>query len=91
MTTVVITARVDDSAKWEQGFQTHKELFGEYTATAISYKTTNENEVAILWQVDDVDKFLALIDTPATAEAMSFDGVQTDTVSIFVLDKELDL
>jgi hypothetical protein len=31
------------------------------------------------------------LDSPATAEAMAFDGVKRDTFKIFVLDKEFDL
>ncbi len=91
MARIVVTAQIEDSANWEEGFRTHGELFNAYTATAIHYTATAENEVAIYWEVDDLDKFLALVDSPETVEAMELDGVKRETVKIFVLDKEFDL
>lgn len=91
MARIIITAKVDDSNQWEQSFRTHTGLFHDYTATAIHFATTDENEVAIYWEVDDPDKFLALVDSPETAEAMQLDGVDKDSVKISVLDKEVKL
>jgi hypothetical protein len=91
MPRVIITAQVEDSADWEKGFRTHGELFNDYTATAIDFTVTDENEVAILWELDDVEKFLALVDSPETIEAMVSDGVKRETVKLFVLDKLFDL
>ena len=88
---IVITAQVADSTKWEQGFRTHGALFRDYTARAIHFTATRDNEVAILWEVDDVRKFMDLVDSPATANAMEFDGVKRDTVKIFVLDKDMNV
>ena len=86
MARIIVTAEVEDSANWEQGFRTHGDLFQEYTATSIEFKNEN-NEVAILWEVDDPNKMLSLMDEPATAEAMAMDGVKRDTVKVYVLDK----
>ena len=91
MADVIITAQVKDAAKWEEGFRTHGGLFTEYTATAIHFGTTDENEVAIHWAVDDVDKFLGLLDSEETKQAMVADGVNQETVKVFVLDKDLAL
>jgi hypothetical protein len=91
MPRVIITAQVEDSADWEKGFRTHGALFNDYTATAINFTVTDENEVAILWELDDVEKFLALVDSPETIEAMVSDGVKRETVKLFVLDKLFDL
>lgn len=90
MARVIVTAQVEDSTAWEKGFRTHGELFKEYTATAIHFAATEDNEVAIVWKLDDLDKFLGLVESPATVEAMEFDGVKRDTVKIFVLDKDFD-
>jgi len=49
------------------------------------------NEVAILWEVANLDRFLELLDVPETAEAMAQDGVKRDTVKVYVLDKEFKL
>ena len=37
---------------------------------------------------DDVNKWLEILESPATEEAMNYDGVKRDTVKVFVLDKE---
>ena len=88
---IIITAQVEDSANWETGFRSHGELFNDYTATAINFTATDDNEVAILWEVVNPDKFLELLDAPETAKAMAQDGVKRETVKVYVLDKEFDL
>ena len=52
---------------------------------------TDDNEVAILWEVVNLDRFLELLDAPETAAAMAQDGVIQDTVKVYVLDKEFKL
>ncbi|MGI9204159.1 MAG: hypothetical protein ACR2Q3_09120 [Woeseiaceae bacterium] len=91
MPRIIITADVEDSANWEKGFRTHGSLFKDYTATAIHFTTTADNEAAILWEVADVGKFMEHLDAPETAEAMAVDGVKRESVKVYVLDKEFDL
>jgi hypothetical protein len=91
MPTIVITAQVEDSAKWETGFRTHGALFKKYTATALNFTATDANEVAIHLEVKDLDKFLELIESPETVKAMSADGVKRETVKVFVLNRQFDL
>jgi len=91
MTRVIITAQVEDSANWENGFRTHGGLFKDMTVTAMHFTATDENEVAIHFEVDNADKYFELMEAPVTAEAMAFDGVKRETVKIFVLDKVFDL
>jgi hypothetical protein len=89
MPKVVITAQVEDSDKWEKGFRTHGALFRSQTVTTpISFATIAGNQVAVCAEPDDLDTFMKGMDSPATAEAMAFDGVKRETVKIFVLDKE---
>ena len=90
MAKLIFTSEVEDSAKWLAGFVTHGDLFREMTITRIDYTATDENEAAICFEVEDVDKYFEILDSPATAEAMSFDGVKRETVKVFVLDKEFD-
>jgi len=85
----IVTAQVEDSANWEIGFRSHAGIFNEYTATAIHFAATDDNEVAILWEVANLDKFLEQLGTPETAEAMAQDGVNHKSVKIYVLDKEI--
>lgn len=91
MTKAIVTAQVEDSARWENDFRTHVGLFRSYTATAIQFSTTDDNEVAILWEVTDLDKFLEQLGSPETADAMAQDGVNQESVKVYVLDKEINL
>ena len=88
MTRAIVTAQIEDSANWENGFRSHAGLFRAYTATAIHFSTTDNNEVAILWEVTNLDKFIEQLDSPETAEAMAQDGVNQESVRVYVLDKE---
>ncbi len=92
MPKVVVTAQVEDPAKWEEGFRTHGDLFRSQTVTKpINFATIEGNEVAVCVEPDDLKTFMDILDSPATAEAMEFDGVKRDTVKVFVLDKEFQV
>jgi hypothetical protein len=84
----MITAQVEDSAKWEEGFRTHGELLRSMTSTVTHFTTTDENEVALYAEPADLAKYFEVLESPATAEAMAYDGVKRETVKVFVLDKE---
>ena len=89
MPKVVVTAQVEDPVKWEKGFRTHGDLFRSQTvAKPINLATIAGNQVAVCFEPDDLDTFLKILDSPATAEAMVIDGVKRETVKVFVLDKE---
>ena len=90
MNKVVITAQVDDAKKWEEGFRTHGELFVRQTVNRPIRFTLDGNSVAICAEPDDLDTYMKLLDSPETEEAMKLDGVQRDTVRVYVLDKEFD-
>jgi len=92
MTKVIITAEVEDAVKWEKGFRSHVDLFRRMSVSRpIELTTHNNNEVALCAEPDDLKKYLEILDSPATAEAMAYDGVKKDTVRVFILDKELKL
>lgn len=88
MPIVVITAQVVDAEKWEKRFRTHGELFKKQTVKNVQYSMTAENEIACCFEMDDLDTYHRILDSPETAEAMSFDGIKRETVKIFTLDKE---
>ena len=91
MPRVIATAQVEDAAKWEEGFRTHGAHFRSGTTNKpIHFRVTEDNEIAILFEPDDLETFLEVQGSPATEEAMAFDGVKRETVKIFVLDKEFD-
>ena len=91
MPRVIVTAQVEDTVAWEKGFRTHGDLFREQTTTAVNFTVTTENEVAVQFEMDNLGKFLEVLESPATAEAMGSDGVKPETVKVFVLDNEFDL
>ena len=88
MTKIVVTAQVEDSVKWEEGFRTHGDLFRSQTVSRVDFATTDENEVAVCLEPADFDKFMEIFESPATEEAMAADGVKRETVNVYVLDKE---
>jgi len=47
--------------------------------------------VAILWEIANLETFLAQLDAPETAEAMAQDGVDQESVKVYILDKEINL
>ena len=88
MARVVITAQVEDLAKWEKGFRSHGELFRSQPAASPYLFGGADNEVAVCAEVEDVDAYLESLQSEATAKAMATDGVKRDTVKVFVLDKK---
>jgi hypothetical protein len=88
MAKIIITAKVEDAAKWEEGYRTHGDLLRSMTSTVSYFTISADNELTIYADVDDVDKYFEVMDSPATEEAMAFDGVLRDTVKVSVLDKE---
>ena len=89
MPKVVITAEVEDTAKWEQGFHSHGDLFRSQTITTpISMAIREGNEVAICAEPADLGTFMEILESPVTAEAMGHDGVRRDTVKVYVMDRE---
>ena len=89
MPKVVVTAKVKDVVRWEQEFRTHGELFRSQTiATPIGIAINEDNTVAICAEPTDLGKFLEILKSTATAEAMANDGVERDTVKIYVMDRE---
>lgn len=90
MPKVVVTAQVEDSVKWEKNFRMHRSLCRSHTVnTPVSFATIEGNHVAVCLEPDDLDTCMKILDSPATVEAMTFDGVKRETVKVFVLDKEL--
>lgn len=89
MAKIIITAEVSDSADWEKGFRTHGGHFKDQTIHSIDFTATGDNEVAIVFECEDLEQCLKLMDSPVTEDAMKSDGVKRDTVKMFVLDKEV--
>jgi hypothetical protein len=56
---------------------------------SVSYfAATDDNEIAVYSEPTDLEKYMEVLESPDTAKAMEFDGVEQDTVKVYVLDKE---
>lgn len=88
MAKVIITAQVEDAAKWEQGYRSHSELLKSMTAPASYFTISKDNELTLYSEPEDLDKYFEVLESPATAAAMEVDGVKRETVKVAVLDKE---
>ena len=88
MSKIVVIAQVDDPVKWEAGFRAHGELFRSQTVTTPIGIAIDGNEVAVCFEPADLDKWMEIFKSPATAEAMAVDGVKRESVKVYVMDKE---
>ena len=88
MAKVIATIEVEDGNKWEEGFQTHGDLFRSQTISRPISFSVDGNAVTILFEPEDLDTYLKILDSEETHKAMAFDGVKRETVKIAVLDKE---
>ena len=88
MARIVVTAEVEDAATWEAGYRTHGDLLASMGASASHISTNENNEIAIYSEVEDVGKYMEVMESQAIVDAMSQDGVKRETVKVYVLDKE---
>ncbi len=89
MPTVVVTGSFEDSVRWEEGFRTHGDLFqAQGVNSPIQFATADGNRVAVIFEVNDLDKYFEIFESAATSEAMAQDGFKRETAEVFILDKE---
>ena len=89
MPRVVVTAEVEDGAKWEESFRTHANLFRKQTiSNPITFSILEGNQVACCFEPENLDTYLQILDSSETHEAMKLDGVKRETVQVYVMDKE---
>lgn len=87
MTRIAVTAKVDDGPTWAQRIKTHADLFRKYGIHgAVEMTYTEDNDISLSFEVEDVDAYFKQMDSAATRTAMAEDGVQRETVKVFVLD-----
>jgi hypothetical protein len=89
MPRVLVIAEVENLERWEKGFRTHGDLFRQMGVSRMEFGTGPGNQIAVAGEPNNVDAYMKVLDSPATAEAMKFDGVKRETVQVFVLDKEV--
>ena len=90
MPAIIITAEVEDVAKWEAAFRTRAGLFAKQAITSpVKFSVNAETkQIAVLFETEDIDTFNAVFNSDETHTAMSEDGIRRETVKAFVLDQE---
>ena len=86
MPRILVTAEVDDLAKWEKGFRTHADLFRQMGVSRMEFGTTDGNRIAVCGETSNLDAYMKVFNSQATADAMALDGVKRQTVKMFILD-----
>lgn len=89
---VIVVGTVQDMKRWEEGFRTHADIFRTQSIISpIEFATPlTGDEVAVLFQVGNLDTFHKVMESSATAEAMARDGFDKNSVKLFVLDKQFE-
>jgi hypothetical protein len=93
MSRIVLTAKVKDAVKWEEGYRSHAPLIREFLGVTkpIHFSANSEtNEICISAVPDDLEKYLELVQSPEIAEAMEKNGVIRETAKLYILDKVLE-
>ena len=91
MARVVITAKVKNVAAWEKSFRSHGELFRSQPGESpYLIGSTDSSEVAVSAEVPDSDigAYLESLQSRETLDAMAADGVNRESVKVFVLDRQ---
>jgi hypothetical protein len=89
MPRVVVTAEVENLEAWEKGFRSHGDLFKQMGVATMEYALGPGSRVTVCGETSDLDAYMRVLNSTATAEAMAGDGVKRETVHVAVLDKEL--
>jgi hypothetical protein len=88
MPKVLVTAQVQDPVKWEAGFRTHGDLFRSMKVRDAMHYAIKGNEISVFSETENLDAFMEVMNSQATADAMAFDGVKRETVKVVVFEKE---
>ena len=89
MPLVGVRAKVKSSDKWKEEFKTHGELFKSQGVSIAYMGATDNNSVLAIFETDDLDKFNEIFTSEETAKAMSNDGIEEDSVEMFVITDQL--
>jgi hypothetical protein len=88
MAKVVITCRIENAEEWEQKFRTHGSLLASMSQHVTHIGFSDDNHVAVYSEPEDLAKYLEVLESNETKEAMAMDGVDRESVRVFVLDRE---
>jgi len=84
MPKVIATHEVDDVAHWLSSPK-RAEVFGDLASDVVTYvDPQNPKRVGLSMTVHDLPAFQAMLESPAGAEAMKYDGVHPDTLQVLI-------
>lgn len=86
---IVVTLQVEDVGEWERVFLGHYDFSKSQTATATHFTTTDRNDVIFYLEVEELDSFYQTLRSQEMMEAIATSGVRQETISVYVLDREL--
>ena len=87
---IAVRAEVESVDHWREKFKTHDDLFKSQGVSLAHMGTANDKTVIAVFETNDVDKCVRILNDPATAEAMSEDRI-TGGVEMFILDETFEL
>ena len=84
MPKVIATHEVDDVAHWLSSPK-RKEIFGDIASDVVTFvDPQNPKRVGLSMNIPDLAAFQAMLESPAGAEAMKYDGVHPDTLVLLI-------
>jgi len=90
MTTILWFHEVEDGERWGNAWKKgtpgnrHEGLFAGVATARIFKDPDNPNLVGGIFEVDDMAKFQALMESDEAIQAAAEDGVKRDTLRVFV-------
>ena len=90
MPRIVTTMHVDDLDSWLERVPSRGEVYRLLTGHPVEYGTTDQGEVILSFEVDDLEAFFTAIRSQAFMEVLAVDGVRRETAKIHVLDRKVD-
>ena len=84
MPRLVFTHEVDDVAHWLASPKREEVFAGVATNIRTYVHPTEPNRIALTMDVADMDALDTLMKGEAAAEAMKYDGVRPDTITMYV-------
>jgi hypothetical protein len=84
MPRVIATHEVNDVAHW-LGSPKRAEVFGHVASDIVTFTDPqNPERVGLSMTIPDLAAFQAVLESPAGAEAMEYDGVNPDTLVVLI-------
>ena len=90
MPRIVTMMRVEDLDAWLERVPSRGEVYRLLTEHPVDYGTTDEGEIVLSFEVDDLEVFFRAIRSQAFMEALAVDGIRRETAKIHVLDRKFD-